>query len=191
MDKINVPGVPSVSNLKPEGKGMEIIGLLQKLSDLTDEQRNEMLRTAFAKTVAESLAKNNNEGLLEVLRHCNLAPSKIEESEKVIWNHRLSLFRIAYDQIVANAKPTPSAKKGKTERRDWKNPELLNKFLDAVKASKTGTFKDIGETFGGLEPSQVMSVLEGLRTGKYAGVGFPAKEYDIHLPRQKGRKASA
>jgi hypothetical protein len=38
MEKINVPGVPSVSNLKTEGKGMEIIRLLQKLSDLTDDQ---------------------------------------------------------------------------------------------------------------------------------------------------------
>jgi hypothetical protein len=191
MEKINVPGVPAVSSLKSEGRGMEIIGLIQRLGDLTEEQRNEMLRTAFAKTVAESLAKNSNEGLLEVLQHCNLAPSTITETDKVVWNHRLSLFRIAYDQIVANAKPVPSAKKNNGERRDWKNPELLNKFIDAVKASKTGTFKDIGETFGGLEPSQVMSVLEGLRTGKYAGVGFPAKEYDIHLPRQKGRKASA
>lgn len=191
MDKINIKGVPAVTSLKVEGEGMKVYSLVvENFRNLSQEQQEAMIVQAFVKTLDMSIAKGTNEGLIELLQHCNLFPSTIPENEKEEWARRAFLFRTAYDRIVASLKPVPS-KKGKTERRDWKNPVLLNKLLDAVKASKTGTFKDIGETFGGLEPSQVMSVLEGLRTGKYAGVGFPAKEYDIHLPRQKGRKASA
>lgn len=186
MEKINVPGVPSVSNLKTEGKGMEIIGLLQKLSDLTDEQREAMLRTAFAKTVAESLAKNNNEGLLEVLQHCNLAPSTITETDKMVWNHRLSLFRIAYDQMTV--KPEKEVKHRSAKNISWKNKEMIERFLDASNRAKEGTYAEIATNFGGIDAAQVAAVFKALREGKYSEVGYPAKEYDKWLPRAKGRK---
>ncbi len=189
MDKINIKGVPAVSSLKVEGKGMEIVELVKNhFGNLSPEQQEEVIRQAFVKTLDESLARGTNEGLIEVLQHCNLFPSNIPESEKEEWARRALLFRTAYDRIVASVKPEKAVKHRSTKNISWKNKETIERFLDASNRAKEGTYAEIAEKFGGIDAAQVAAVFKALREGKYSEVGYPAKEYDKWLPRAKGRK---
>lgn len=187
-----IKGVPSVSSLTKEGEGMRITELVASINDLSDAQKEEFLRMLFVKTVEKSLEKGTNEGLVEVLQHCNMYPMKTPSDieEAALWKRRISLFRIAYDCIVANAKPRAVKRESSSERRNWHSREMIEKFLDAVQSAKGKTFREIGEQFGNLPPTQVGIIFNNLRNGDYEGIGFPKKEYDPEYPRQKGRRAS-